>query len=175
MNWEAIGAVGEILSAGGVVITLIYLTVQLRQTTHAMKSATFQAINDGMSQVSQVLATDPALAGLFLKAQDGLSALNPEERVRFSFALVMAMRRLHAVDVQREFGMVSDEFADGYERSVTSVLLSLSGAREWWVGGKDAFPQSFVERINGILASGTVGEARQYGLSPDQPPAGESS
>ena len=36
MNWEAIGAVGEVLGAGAVMITLGYLAVQIRQSTQAM-------------------------------------------------------------------------------------------------------------------------------------------
>ncbi len=32
MNWEAIGAVGEVLGAIGVIVTLGYLAVQIRPT-----------------------------------------------------------------------------------------------------------------------------------------------
>ena len=39
MNWEAIGAVGEIIGAIAVFITLIFLTVQLRQNTKAVDEA----------------------------------------------------------------------------------------------------------------------------------------
>ena len=86
------------------------------------------------------------------------------------------MRRLHAVEVQREFGMVSREFADGYERSVVSAMLWNSGAREWWLGGKDAFPRSFSEHFDRTLASGTVGEGPDiFGVTAEQVRAGESS
>ena len=34
MNWEAIGAIGEVLGAAAVVVTLGYLAVQIRQNTH---------------------------------------------------------------------------------------------------------------------------------------------
>jgi hypothetical protein len=37
MNWEAIGAVGEILGALAVVATLVYLSVQIRQNTRMMQ------------------------------------------------------------------------------------------------------------------------------------------
>lgn len=35
MNWEAISAIGEIVGATAVVVTLIYLAVQVRQGTKA--------------------------------------------------------------------------------------------------------------------------------------------
>ena len=33
MNWHAIGAIGEIVGATAVVVTLIYLSIQMRQNT----------------------------------------------------------------------------------------------------------------------------------------------
>ena len=46
MNWEAIGAVGESLSAVAVLITLVYLAVQIRQNTHAMKISAMTSLRD---------------------------------------------------------------------------------------------------------------------------------
>ena len=35
MNWEAIGAVGEILGAAGVIVTLVYLARQIHVSNRA--------------------------------------------------------------------------------------------------------------------------------------------
>ena len=37
MNWDALGAIGEMLSAIGVIATLLYLSVQIRQNTRAIR------------------------------------------------------------------------------------------------------------------------------------------
>lgn len=37
MNWEAIGAIGEIIGAGAVVLTLAYLSIQIRQANNMSK------------------------------------------------------------------------------------------------------------------------------------------
>ena len=42
MNWEAISAIGEILGAAGVIITLAYLAAQIRQNTKVSRGATRQ-------------------------------------------------------------------------------------------------------------------------------------
>ena len=44
MNWEAIGAVGEILGALAVFASLIYLARQIRQNTQMMKSTVRQQL-----------------------------------------------------------------------------------------------------------------------------------
>ncbi len=33
MNWEAIGPIGEVVGAAAVILTLAYLTLQIRQNT----------------------------------------------------------------------------------------------------------------------------------------------
>ena len=43
MNWDAIGAIGEIAGAVAVVITLIYVALQLRENTKSLK---VQSLNE---------------------------------------------------------------------------------------------------------------------------------
>ena len=45
MDWNAIGAIGEVGGAIGVVVTLVYLAGQLRQNTNALKSASYENWN----------------------------------------------------------------------------------------------------------------------------------
>ena len=46
MNWEALGAIGEIVGAVAVVLTLGYLALQIRQNTPSVRASTVQAISD---------------------------------------------------------------------------------------------------------------------------------
>ena len=46
VDWEAIGAVGEILSAVGVIVTLAYLATQMRQNTRALRSGSLQTYRE---------------------------------------------------------------------------------------------------------------------------------
>ena len=58
MNWQAIGAAGEVLGAIAVLLTLIYLTLQIRQNTKATRLQTAQATHqfsaDGVSLLANV-------------------------------------------------------------------------------------------------------------------------
>ncbi|MGI9324326.1 MAG: hypothetical protein ACR2PZ_03835 [Pseudomonadales bacterium] len=49
MNWDAIEAIGEVVGAVAVVLTLIYLSVQLRQNTRSSKLAALQGFFDATS------------------------------------------------------------------------------------------------------------------------------
>ena len=65
MNWNAIGAMGEILGAVGVIITLIYLARQIRQNTRATRLATAQSVSAAARDWNRPLLLDPELAWTF--------------------------------------------------------------------------------------------------------------
>ncbi len=94
MNWEAIGAVGEILGAIAVVATLFYLATQIRQSTRLARA--------NMSK-DLFLATRAATLEM---------AANPE------LGKIMADIRGHDVDVQRQ-DMFYQSFFRLYEIVVT--------------------------------------------------------
>jgi hypothetical protein len=45
MNWEAVAAIGELLGATGVIVSLLYLAVQVRQNTRQTRLAAQQAVS----------------------------------------------------------------------------------------------------------------------------------
>ncbi len=51
MNWEAIAAVGELVGAFAVLITLIYLAVQIRQNTAAVATSTYESVMTGFNDI----------------------------------------------------------------------------------------------------------------------------
>ena len=63
MNWEAIGAVGELLGAIGVIVTLGYLAVQIRQNTRATGASTVHGINNSIADAWRPLH-DPRSANV---------------------------------------------------------------------------------------------------------------
>src|SRR5882757_5081042 len=142
MNWEAIGAISQIVGAVLVGITLIYLAVQLRKNTSALKSSAFLAISTLMGSTMEVWATHSDLAPLLIKAQAGLDELSPDERARFGFLMMMAFRRVETVVVQRHLGFIDRELTEGFERSALSALHA-KGVRQWWDASKGAFSNLF--------------------------------
>jgi len=152
MNWEAVGAISQIVGTVLVGITLIYLAIQLRQNTSALKSSTFLAISTLMGSTMEIFATHSDLAPLLIKAQAGLDKLSPDERARFGFLMMMAYRRVETVVVQRHLGFIDRDLTEGFERSALSVLHS-KRVRQWWDASKDAFSNVFSAWVDEKLAS----------------------
>ncbi|MFK7864830.1 MAG: hypothetical protein AB8B95_11465 [Pseudohongiellaceae bacterium] len=70
MNWEAIGAIGEILGAMAVVLTLVYLAVQVRYAKDAASDNNRIARASGVREMMLATATHPELRELGLKTYD---------------------------------------------------------------------------------------------------------
>jgi hypothetical protein len=152
MNWDAIGAVGEVLGATLVGTTLIYLAFQLRQNTKALTSSTFQAVSTNMASNMEFFAGDPTISALLVKAQDGLGELTAEERARYGYVMTMAFRRIETVFVQRSLGFIDARLTEGFERSAISGFAS-GGARQWWEATKTAFSDDFASWFDEQLAT----------------------
>jgi len=86
--------------------------------------------------------------------------------LRFSFAMMMALRRLQAVHVQEGLGMIGPAFTAGCERSVISAIATSAGTREWWRDARHAFLDDFVARVDRIAAT-EVQAPRHLGIIPE--------
>lgn len=80
VNWDAIGAVGEILGAIAVVATLGYLAIQTRHNVAATQTNTRQAILDSGQQFLSNLILDPGLDEIRWKPD-----LSDEEKRRLCY------------------------------------------------------------------------------------------
>ena len=79
MNWEAAGAVGEIVGAFAVVLTLIYLAIQIRHSIRATKALVRESATNSMVQDIRATYQDKDLLSAYVKLQNGESLSNTEE------------------------------------------------------------------------------------------------
>ena len=87
MNWEAISAVGQIVGALAVLITLIYLAIQLKQNTAAVATSTYESTMTGFNDINVIVASTPALASILDRGCMSTDVLTEIETVQFNFIL----------------------------------------------------------------------------------------
>ena len=150
INWEALGAIANVLAAVGVIATLIYLSMQIRQNTKAVRSSSIQNLVQNFSTTAQAAVENEEIIPLLLKGNAGLDGLTEVERSRLHFWFIMTFRRFEGVYFQRDLGIVDADVIDGFERSHLSVLAS-KGAQEWWATSKGIFNSGFVRYVEHLL------------------------
>lgn len=108
MNWEAIGAIGEIVGAFAVVLSLIYLAVQIRnQNIESKATAVHQVLESNKSSISQLL--DPGLAEIWIAGMEDFNSLTDVQRLRFVIYLTVALRSFEDAFFQWRNGRLDDE------------------------------------------------------------------
>ena len=131
MNWQAIGAIGEVLGGLAVFISLLYLAMQIRSSR---RSDQIVVAADAASAVDQWLGQIVRDENLYVLYRRGLidyDSLSREEKGRFALLILQYLRRLEAVWFHHEAGTISASY---WNSLVAALVLSLSaegGARSF--------------------------------------------
>ena len=70
MNWDAVGAVSEMLGVIAIVATLLYLAKQIVQTNQIAKAAVARELQEQYAGIYTLLATDPTIQDLVTRLRD---------------------------------------------------------------------------------------------------------
>lgn len=89
MNLNDLANLGQVIGALAVVVSLIYVALQIRQNTSAVRSATSQTVHEHFANWYHLLASDAELAEMAVKGLRDYGSLSEAEKVRF-IALFMA-------------------------------------------------------------------------------------
>lgn len=132
MNWEAIGAIGETLSAVGVIVTLVYLAIQLRQNTRALRSNSWQAIQESEQRFDDLFSKHPEICELWVRASEGgLECLDSEaERLQFNSLAKQLIDQFQTHHYQYERGLIETEMWQTWATQFKEDVASYKGLRE---------------------------------------------
>ena len=70
----------EILGTSAIIVSLIYVAVQLRQHTRVTRLSTAQNVSRDIRDSLAVLANDMSMASIHLRAMTDVASLAPEEK-----------------------------------------------------------------------------------------------
>ncbi len=151
MNWQAVGAIGEILGAVGVIVTLVYLAVQVRQNSHqiersveASRLATDDAVSRGFDRWRDWSVMDKDVAALFIRGMNDIESLDEADRLRFN--LILAAFGWLCWQVWRAESMLGNPNAD-----ILRHLLLHPGGRTWYVSHRAFFPSDFRMAVDKVM------------------------
>ena len=157
MNWEAIGAIGEVVGAIGVVVTLGYLAVQIRQNSKVVRSSTRQAISTMQSEMSFRVAENPDLLAAAMLL-DGEAPADPAEEFRFTLMQRGVYRVYENQYHQHEDGTFDDVVWAGYRENMRQGF-TMPGTHRFWKENRARFSTDFVKFVEEhLLGSGDDGD-----------------
>ena len=132
MNWDAIGAGGEILGAVAVFASLLYLGIQIKHSRLSSQAETERQLIHDWREVISGLWDNTEIAAIILRGQnEGLSALTPEEANVFVGRIGGLLNHHYSVLRMKQKEMVDQHFLDEMTRSIAMILQSKGGEEVW--------------------------------------------
>jgi hypothetical protein len=153
VNWDALGAIAEAAGAIGVVASLAYLALQIRNNTQGLRSSAVQSITDRTVDVSLTLATDPTISEILDRGYTALDSLSEDERRRFRQVITAQMQNYEAVYYHYRAGFLEEGQWLPMRRRL-EYAFGRPGVHELWKTGLSrAHGDDFVAVCEEILRS----------------------
>jgi hypothetical protein len=156
MNWDAIGAVAELLGAIGVIASLAYLALQIRQNS-ALLSQTAEAAranaavtsgNYGAEFMTEI-ALDADLSRIWRVGRTNPEALEADERGRFYLLMIAQLIQMDVNYALLRGGALDKDIHGIWDRMLDDWLQHPDFVKHWTTG---ALPRiatdTFGERVN---------------------------
>lgn len=165
MNWEAISAVSELLAALAVIVTIVYLAIQVRQNTNALRSTATQAAHDQTATTYDMLADNPELGLLFSRGLLSPETLSAGETARFFALLHALMFRIQNWHVQTKTDFIDPTLLQSWLKVVRQVS-GTPGFQQFWSQRQHIFAPDFVAHLEQtVLTTNADPDYRPLGVS----------
>lgn len=129
MNWEAIGAVSESLGTLAVLVTLIYLAIQIRQNTSQQKREELVSIQHGQNAVVAQLQ-DPRVFGAYVRTAEDRYPSIEDRGTSFSW-VVQYLNHFQIVYQFHQNGSLDEEQYQLWA-GIAAAVVAPKGIRRWW-------------------------------------------
>lgn len=128
MNWDAIGAIGEVIGALAVVLTLAYLAIQIRQNASSVRASAYQAWAAAMSApVTTAQQADVAQAITGLGDPTTLTPVSAIQLAHWLYSIVHVGETTHYL---HKDGVIGDEVYETQLKMSAASILSPTG-KQW--------------------------------------------
>jgi hypothetical protein len=147
VNWEAISAIGQIVGALAVVISLIYLAREVRRNTRASRLTAMRSMSDAFNRWVQQLAVHPHLTEVFYRGIHDFQSLEGVDLVRFSTLMTQAFRNSEENFYLQLEGHLDPRVWRGWEKTIHD-FLGYPGVQAWWPTRSHLYSEEFAKFIN---------------------------
>jgi hypothetical protein len=150
MSIQDWGAIGEVVGAIGVIATLVYLAIQIRQSTAMARMAALQNIIKGGVEHNRGIADSESLARIITKGVDDPESLSNDERLRFNANAITLYHHLDAAYQMYECGLLDAESWRGFAYEA-AIWIRLPGIRDWFETDKHRLSPGFRKYLEQAL------------------------
>lgn len=154
MGIMELGALGELVGGVAVIVSLVFVGLQVRYSTKAQNASTADAAVDRIIAINNNIAGDGELARIMSEGSSDRASFERPEYLRFHLTMQSVFMQYDSIRVKRDSGMVHDSLWQT-RQAVLHELLSQRGIVQWWDRNARTFSAEFQGFIEGMRSEAT--------------------
>jgi hypothetical protein len=143
MSLNDLANLSEGIGGIAIVVTLIYLAIQIRQNTRMMRAAAHHSVNELGVHINLALGTDPEASRILQLGAANYAELDPHQRLMFHLMMRANFSGAEDFYIQAREGLLDADMWDSRKLSMTRYLQQ-PGVQIWWERNSELFSRDFV-------------------------------
>ena len=172
---QPLGNYGEFVGAIAIVVTLVYLAVQVRHSkeateanTKVAKATTRQALADGMQRLGSDVVENDDIARIITDGMAGVE-LKPHETFRLQCRCFRDLRFFDNAFYQFKEGLLTNEEWEPIRMNL-ALVMQFPGYRGYWDSFQIMFSNEFRVELDSILSGELLIDVRAgFGVTQERP------
>lgn len=158
------GAIGELIGGVAVIVTLIYLALQIRQNTRAIKLSTVHGIAESFRSQYALVGQSDSVAELYTTGLLRPETLDQSQGVQFYALMHNMVRGYEDAYYQHAEGALDSKYWSGMQSQMCDSV-SAQGFQNYWGDRKHWYSKSFQKHVNEVLLPGAKNGFKYGGSS----------
>src|SRR5882724_1215844 len=151
MSWEAINAVSQLVSSIAVVLSVLYLGIQVHRSTRVAKLATQDAAATALREVTKPFMENAEVERIWRIGLENVAALSVEERARFFHAAYQFLKAFETIHFHYVYGLMDKQLWEGW-RGLLRHYVAAPGMAQYWNLRPEVFSERFRKFVNSLEA-----------------------
>ncbi len=154
MTIEMLGNLGEFIGSIAVLITLVYLAIQTRQSVKTAQQSSHSDILSRRQELMMLLTKDREFIEIWSKGCSG-QTLDSIDAQRFTSFAMSFLSHTQDTYIQYKAGLIDKEVWEA-EESIMAVSFTQPGFLDWWEHGQQFVTPAFARLIEKSNATNLV-------------------
>jgi len=138
---------GEAIAALGVILSLLFVGVQIRQTAAVAGAQAAQDLAAMSQEFLLTLGADPEADRVFTATYWSMEPVSEAEGRRARYIMIAALRRAEAAFAQVERGLLPESALEAYGTTDISGRFENQRFLDFWAARRTTFNPAFVEFV----------------------------
>ena len=149
MDWNEISAIAQLIGSIAVIFSVLYLAIQVHQSTRIAKLGAQDAAATALREVTKPFAENAELARIWRIGLEDIDALSVEDQARFFHSTYQFLKAFETIHFHHIYGMMDEQVWQGWCGLLRHYIVS-PGIDRYWQIRHDLFSPRFQKFVGAL-------------------------